>query len=153
MGSGAGRHVGRRAATDEHEQVGKWGVADTLYLMLGLPSSRPLCYLPRPPHHSYHCWLHMCRQWRHCMPRAQRSLPGVRHMGCRSSGPGGARVGVLGAAGDRMATVLVPMETFAPVMHIVEFDALADVIARNNAVPQGLASCPWTRDVRSRCPP
>src|SRR6266481_4479424 len=153
MGSRAGRQVGRRAATDEHEQAGKWGVADTLYLTLGLPSSRPLCYLPRPPHHSYCCWLHTCRQWRRCRPWAQRSLPGARHMGCRSSGPRGAHVGVLCAADDRMATVLAQTETFVPVMHVVEFDALADAIARNNAVPQGLASYPWTRDVRSRRPP
>ncbi len=62
-------------------------------------------------------------------------------------------MGVLCAADNCMAMVLAQMETFAPVMHIVEFDALADVIARNNAVPQGLASCPWTRDVRSRRPP
>src|SRR6266481_3824289 len=119
MGSGAGRQVGRRAATDEHEQAGKWGVADTLYLTLGLPSSRPLCYLPHPPHHSYRCWLHTCRQWRRCRPWAQRSSLGVRRMGCQSSGPGGACVGVLCAANDRMATVLAQMETFAPVMHIV----------------------------------
>lgn len=40
-------------------------------------------------------------------------------------------------------------ETFAPVLHVAEFDALEDAIARNNAVPQGLSSSLWTRDVRS----
>src|SRR6266481_2643399 len=118
MGSGAGRQVSQWAATDEHEQAGKWGVADTLYLMLGLPSSHPLRYLPRPPHHSYRCWLHTRRQWRHCGLRVQRSSPGARCMGCQSSGPRGARVGVLCAADNRMAMVLAQTEMFAPVMHV-----------------------------------
>ena len=43
--------------SDEHEQAGKQGVADILYLPLGFPSPCPLCYLPRLPLHLYHCWL------------------------------------------------------------------------------------------------
>jgi aldehyde dehydrogenase family 7 protein A1 len=40
-------------------------------------------------------------------------------------------------------------ERFAPVLNVAEFDDLAQAIAWNNAVPQGLSSSLWTRDVRN----
>ena len=39
-------------------------------------------------------------------------------------------------------------ETFAPLLYIFEFDELDDVIARHNAVPQGLSSAIFTLDMR-----
>jgi aldehyde dehydrogenase family 7 member A1 len=40
-------------------------------------------------------------------------------------------------------------EHFAPVLYVAEFDALEEAVAWNNAVPQGLSSSLWTRDVRN----
>ncbi|KAI9513438.1 NAD-aldehyde dehydrogenase [Russula earlei] len=39
-------------------------------------------------------------------------------------------------------------ERFAPVLYVAEFDELEEAIEWNNAVPQGLSSSLWTRDVR-----
>jgi aldehyde dehydrogenase family 7 protein A1 len=39
-------------------------------------------------------------------------------------------------------------ERFAPVLLVAEFDELEEAIGWNNAVPQGLSSSLWTRDVR-----
>ena len=41
----------------------------------------------------------------------------------------------------------VRTETFAPVLYILQYDALEDAIALHNDVPQGLSSCIFTRDV------
>lgn len=40
-------------------------------------------------------------------------------------------------------------ETFAPVLNVAIFDELEQAIAWNNAVPQGLSSSLWTRDLRN----
>ncbi|KAF7329838.1 NAD-aldehyde dehydrogenase [Mycena kentingensis (nom. inval.)] len=40
-------------------------------------------------------------------------------------------------------------ETFAPVLNCAVFDELEEAIGWNNAVPQGLSSSLWTRDVRN----
>ncbi|KAK2460778.1 hypothetical protein APHAL10511_007248 [Amanita phalloides] len=39
-------------------------------------------------------------------------------------------------------------ETFAPILNVAIFDELQQAIEWNNAVPQGLSSSLWTRDVR-----
>jgi aldehyde dehydrogenase (NAD+) len=43
---------------------------------------------------------------------------------------------------------IVCEETFAPILYVMEYDALEDAIAIHNAVPQGLASAIFTGDVR-----
>ncbi|KAG8926412.1 hypothetical protein FRC02_008900 [Tulasnella sp. 418] len=40
-------------------------------------------------------------------------------------------------------------ETFAPVLNVAVFDELEQAIEWNNAVPQGLSSSLWTRDIRN----
>ncbi|KAF9224804.1 NAD-aldehyde dehydrogenase [Gyrodon lividus] len=40
-------------------------------------------------------------------------------------------------------------ETFAPILNVCIFNELEQVIAWNNAVPQGLSSSLWTRDMRN----
>jgi aldehyde dehydrogenase family 7 member A1 len=40
-------------------------------------------------------------------------------------------------------------ERFAPILYVAEFEELEQAIAWNNAVPQGLSSSLWTRDMRN----
>lgn len=40
-------------------------------------------------------------------------------------------------------------ETFAPILNVAVFDELEQAIHWNNAVPQGLSSSLWTRDLRN----
>ncbi|KAF8830304.1 hypothetical protein HHX47_DHR2000699 [Lentinula edodes] len=40
-------------------------------------------------------------------------------------------------------------ETFAPILNVAIFDELEEAIRWNNAVPQGLSSSLWTRDLRN----
>ncbi|KAF8892942.1 NAD-aldehyde dehydrogenase [Infundibulicybe gibba] len=40
-------------------------------------------------------------------------------------------------------------ETFAPILNVAIFDEIDQAIAWNNAVPQGLSSSLWTRDMRN----
>jgi aldehyde dehydrogenase family 7 protein A1 len=40
-------------------------------------------------------------------------------------------------------------ETFAPILNVAYFDELEQAIEWNNAVPQGLSSSLWTRDLRN----
>ncbi len=44
-------------------------------------------------------------------------------------------------------TALMHEETFAPILYVVGYDDFDEAIALNNAVPQGLSSCIFTRDV------
>jgi len=43
----------------------------------------------------------------------------------------------------------VQQETFAPILYVIRVQDLDDAIAQHNAVPQGLSSAIFTRDVRS----
>jgi len=45
-------------------------------------------------------------------------------------------------------TAIMHHETFAPILYVVKYDNLADAIALNNAVPQGLSSAIFTNDIR-----
>ncbi len=45
-------------------------------------------------------------------------------------------------------TEIVCQETFAPILYVMKYRELADAIALQNAVPQGLASCIFSTDVR-----
>jgi len=53
-----------------------------------------------------------------------------------------------GADADVAAAALWAKERFVPVLCVAEFEELEEAIAWNNAVPQGLSSSLWTRDVR-----
>ena len=44
---------------------------------------------------------------------------------------------------------IVAEEIFAPILHVLEVDSLAEAIAVNNAVPQGLSSSLFTTDLRN----
>ena len=71
---------------------------------------------------------------------------------------GGETVAVEGLSGGhyrRPALVRMPAqtdvvrrETFAPILYLMEYDALDDAIAMHNDVPQGLSSCIFTTDLR-----
>lgn len=43
---------------------------------------------------------------------------------------------------------IVQRETFAPILYIIKYDAFAEAIAMNNAVPQGLSSALFTENLR-----
>ncbi len=45
-------------------------------------------------------------------------------------------------------TPLVCDETFAPILYVMEYDTIEEAIAIHNAVPQGLSSAIFTRDLR-----
>ena len=45
-------------------------------------------------------------------------------------------------------TAIVCHETFAPILYVMRYRDFADVLARHNAVPQGLSSCIFTQDVQ-----
>ncbi|MBS0308981.1 MAG: aldehyde dehydrogenase family protein [Proteobacteria bacterium] len=45
-------------------------------------------------------------------------------------------------------TAVMQQETFAPILYIVRYRSLEEAIALNNAVPQGLSSSIFTRDLR-----
>ena len=44
---------------------------------------------------------------------------------------------------------VVQRETFAPILYVIGFDTLAEAIALNNDVPQGLSSAMFTQDMRA----
>ena len=48
----------------------------------------------------------------------------------------------------REQSAIVCQETFAPILYVMKYRELADAIAMQNAVPQGLASCIFSTDVR-----
>ncbi|ODQ95912.1 aldehyde dehydrogenase family protein [Mycolicibacterium holsaticum] len=45
-------------------------------------------------------------------------------------------------------TELVHTETFAPILYVLTYDEFDDAVALNNAVPQGLSSAIFTRDIQ-----
>ena len=55
---------------------------------------------------------------------------------------------VVGVGAGAGAGPLWARERFVPVVCVAEFEELEEAIAWNNAVPQGLSSSLWTRDVR-----
>jgi len=44
---------------------------------------------------------------------------------------------------------VVQRETFAPILYVIAVDTLAEAIAQNNGVPQGLSSAIFTQDLRA----
>ncbi|OGT81780.1 MAG: aldehyde dehydrogenase [Gammaproteobacteria bacterium RIFCSPLOWO2_02_FULL_61_13] len=87
--------------------------------------------------------------------RAQSVLKQLQAEGI--SVQGGERVTVPGCEGGfymRPALAAVPadhpllqIETFAPILYVIEYDHLEQAIALQNGVPQGLSSCIFTRDL------
>jgi aldehyde dehydrogenase (NAD+) len=45
-------------------------------------------------------------------------------------------------------STIVCRETFAPILYVMRYRAFEEVLARHNAVPQGLSSCIFTQDVQ-----
>ena len=43
---------------------------------------------------------------------------------------------------------IVLTETFAPILYMMKYESLDEAIAMQNAAPQGLSSCIFTRDIR-----
>jgi aldehyde dehydrogenase (NAD+) len=86
----------------------------------------------------------------------QRALDAARAQG--GTVFGGERVAVSGCEGGfyvHPALVEMPAqtdvmhhETFAPILYVVGYRAIAEAIAANNAVPQGLSSSIFTTDLR-----
>ena len=86
----------------------------------------------------------------------QRALDAARAQGGTVSG--GERAAVPGCEGGfyvHPALVEMPRqtevmhhETFAPILYVVRYVDIADAIAANNAVPQGLSSSIFTTDLR-----
>ncbi|MDN7806961.1 aldehyde dehydrogenase family protein [Burkholderia gladioli] len=70
---------------------------------------------------------------------------------------GGERVEVAGAEAFYVRPAIVRMpkqsavverETFAPILYVLEYDALDEAVALHNGVPQGLSSSIFTNDIR-----
>jgi aldehyde dehydrogenase (NAD+) len=90
------------------------------------------------------------------LERMQDALAEARALGATVHG--GERVEVPGAAGGvyvQPALVEMPAqdgpvlrETFAPILYVMRYAELGEAIAMHNAVPQGLASCIFTNDLR-----
>jgi aldehyde dehydrogenase (NAD+) len=90
------------------------------------------------------------------LERMQEALAEARALGATVHG--GERVEVPGAArGVYVQPALVEMpaqdgpvlrETFAPILYVMRYAELGEAIAMHNAVPQGLASCIFTNDLR-----
>jgi aldehyde dehydrogenase (NAD+) len=84
------------------------------------------------------------------------ALETARDQGGRVHGGGPVTSGVpAGGAYVRPAIVeigpdapIVQVETFAPILYFMRYDALDEAIAIHNAVPQGLASAIFTNDMR-----
>ena len=51
--------------------------------------------------------------------------------------------------GARNDWPVVQRETFAPILYVIAFGTLAEAIAQNNGVPQGLSSAIFTQDLRA----
>lgn len=49
----------------------------------------------------------------------------------------------------RRDMAIVAEETFAPILYAIDVDSIDDAVAVNNAVPQGLSSAVFTRDLRA----
>ena len=87
--------------------------------------------------------------------RMQDALAEARTLGATVHG--GEPVQVAGAGGTYAQPALVEMpaqegpvlrETFAPILYVMRYGELDQAIAMHNAVPQGLASCIFTNDLR-----
>jgi aldehyde dehydrogenase (NAD+) len=84
----------------------------------------------------------------------QDALDGARRAGGRVHG--GERVDVAGLAGHYVRPAIVELEkpcavsdqeTFAPILYVFRYDTIAEAIAGNNAVTQGLSSSLITTDL------
>jgi aldehyde dehydrogenase (NAD+) len=69
--------------------------------------------------------------------------------GGRAIGGDGCYVEPTLVTGIDNANPLVQRETFAPVLYVMPYDTIADAIAQNNGVRQGLSSALFTQSVRT----
>ncbi|MCK9195053.1 MAG: aldehyde dehydrogenase family protein, partial [Nevskia sp.] len=86
-------------------------------------------------------------QFEHAVGAAQAQGGRLLFGGARLERPGHFVQPTLVASEHPLA--IASEETFAPILYIVEFDTLAEAIAMNNAVPQGLSSAIITDSLRS----
>ena len=85
----------------------------------------------------------------------QQALTRARVQGGVVHGGGRAESGVPGGAYVHPAIVeiahdapIVHQETFAPILYVMEYDALEEAVQYQNEVPQGLSSAIFTGDIR-----
>jgi aldehyde dehydrogenase (NAD+) len=72
---------------------------------------------------------------------------GIIHGGKREEGPGGAYVRPA-LVEMSSQTAIVERETFAPILYVMKYRDMANAIALQNAVAQGLSSSIFTNDIR-----
>ena len=73
---------------------------------------------------------------------------GTVHGGERADGPGTGIYVHPAIVEMPDQTAIVREETFAPILYVLNYEALDEAIGIHNAVPQGLASCIFTTDLR-----
>lgn len=90
---------------------------------------------------------HAVQHMENALDQARRD-GGSIHGGQRADGPGNGIYVKPAIVEMPEQTAIVREETFAPVLYALQYKTLQDAIQIHNDVPQGLASCIFTTDIR-----